>query len=118
MVYFLYNGQTHFKNLAAFAFFKCSFRNKSREKNTEFSKYIWELKERDIILSIGILLSNLSVTYAFLSSSSLHEQILMFCSINTMSLSRNADIETKFTLKRFKDNLYCSVYVIILVFLF
>ena len=27
---------------------KCSFRNKSHEKNTEFSKYVWELKEKDI----------------------------------------------------------------------
>ena len=27
---------------------KCSFRKKCREKNTELSKYIWELKERDI----------------------------------------------------------------------
>ena len=27
---------------------KCSLRNKSREKNTEFSKYVWELKEKDI----------------------------------------------------------------------
>ena len=26
----------------------CSFRNKSREKNTELSKYVWELKEKDI----------------------------------------------------------------------
>ena len=25
-----------------------SFRNKSREKNTELSKYLWELKEKDI----------------------------------------------------------------------
>ena len=27
---------------------KCSFRNKSREKNTELPKYVWELKEKDI----------------------------------------------------------------------
>ena len=26
----------------------CSFRNKSRQKNTELSKYIWELKKKDI----------------------------------------------------------------------
>ena len=26
---------------------KCSFRNKSREKNTELFKHVWELKERD-----------------------------------------------------------------------
>ena len=26
----------------------CSFRNKSREKNTELSKYVWELKKKDI----------------------------------------------------------------------
>ena len=26
----------------------CSFRNKSREKNTELFNYIWELKEKDI----------------------------------------------------------------------
>ena len=25
----------------------CSFRNKSREKNTELSKYVWKLKEKD-----------------------------------------------------------------------
>ena len=34
----------------------CSFRNKSCEKNAELSKYVWELKEKDIILLIGILL--------------------------------------------------------------
>ena len=33
----------------------CSFRNKSCEKNTELSKYFWELKEKDILL-IRILL--------------------------------------------------------------
>ena len=33
-----------------------SFRNKSREKNTELPKYVWELKEKDIILLIVILL--------------------------------------------------------------
>ena len=27
---------------------KCSFRNKSRENNTELSKYVWELKKKDI----------------------------------------------------------------------
>ena len=27
---------------------KCSFRKKSREKTTELSKYVWELKEKDI----------------------------------------------------------------------
>ena len=27
---------------------KCYFRNKSREKNTELSKYVWELKEKNI----------------------------------------------------------------------
>ena len=27
---------------------KCSFRNKSREKNTELFNHVWELKERDI----------------------------------------------------------------------
>ena len=27
---------------------KCSVRNKSREKNTELFKHVWELKERDI----------------------------------------------------------------------
>ena len=35
---------------------KYSFRNKSRKKNIEYSKYVWELKEKDIILLIGILL--------------------------------------------------------------
>ena len=35
---------------------KCSFRNKSPEKNTELSQYLWELKDENIILSIGILL--------------------------------------------------------------
>ena len=36
---------------------KCSFRNKSCEKNTELSNCGWELKERDIvILLVGILL--------------------------------------------------------------
>ena len=33
-----------------------SFRNKSREKDTELSKSVWESKEKDIILLIGILL--------------------------------------------------------------
>ena len=31
----------------------CSFRNKSREKNTELSKYVWELKEKDITYFIN-----------------------------------------------------------------
>ena len=37
---------------------KCLFRNKSREKNTELFKHVWELKEREvlIILLIEILL--------------------------------------------------------------
>ena len=37
---------------------KCFFRNKTCDKNTELSKYIWELKERDFlfILLTGILL--------------------------------------------------------------
>ena len=37
---------------------KCSFRNKSREKNTELSTYTWKLKERErlIILLIEIFL--------------------------------------------------------------
>ena len=36
----------------------CSFRNKSRENNTELFKYLWELKEKEIIIVslIGILL--------------------------------------------------------------
>ena len=32
---------------------KYSFRNKSREKNTELYKYVWKLKERDINYSIN-----------------------------------------------------------------
>ena len=27
---------------------KCSFRNKACERNTKLSKYVWELKEKDI----------------------------------------------------------------------
>ena len=58
----------------------------SREKNTELSKYVWELKEKDVILLIGILLWNRtnmfldpeSVIYAFVRSSLLQEQILMY----------------------------------------
>ena len=29
---------------------KCPFRNKSREKNTELPKYVWQLKEKDIFI--------------------------------------------------------------------
>ena len=68
---------------------KCSFRNKSREKNTELSKYVWELKEKDIKMFVDLG----SVIYVFAKSSLLLEQILMFCSINVMSLSQNAAIE-------------------------
>ena len=49
-----------------------------------------------------------SVIYASVRSSLLQEQILMFCSINLMSLSQNATIEI---------NLYYSLYVVILAFL-
>ena len=71
------------------------------EKNTELSKYVLKLKERDIILLIGILLWNRknmfvdleSVICAFVRSSSFQEQILMFCSINVMSLSQNPGLE-------------------------
>ena len=31
----------------------CSFRIKSREKNTELSKYVWELKDKDVNFSIN-----------------------------------------------------------------
>ena len=31
----------------------CSFRNKSREKNTELSTYVWELKDKDVNFSIN-----------------------------------------------------------------
>ena len=71
--------------------YKCSFRNKSREKNTELSKYVWELKKRSRRICGFVDLE--SVTYAFVRSSLLQEQILMFCSVNVMSLSQNAGIE-------------------------
>ena len=82
--------------------YKCSFRNKSPEKNTELSKYVWKLKEKDINYfinwDIAMILHNMfvdleSVIYAFVRSSLLQEHILMFCSINVMSLSQNAGIE-------------------------
>ena len=54
-----------------------------------------------VILLIGILLGNRrklfvdleSVIYVFVSSSLFQEQILMFCSINVVSLSQNVRIE-------------------------
>ena len=74
-----------------------------REKNIELSKYLWELKEREIliVLLIGSLLWNCrnmfvnlkSMIYAFVRSSLLQEQILMFCPVNVMSLTENAGIK-------------------------
>ena len=62
---------------------------------------IWKRKIR-IILLIRILLRKRrnmfvnfeSLIYVFVRNSLLQEQILMFCSINVMSLSQNASIET------------------------
>ena len=59
----------------------------------------WKRKIR-IILLIGILLRKLrnifvdieTVIYVFVRSSLLQEQVLMFCSINVMTLSQNAGI--------------------------
>ena len=42
----------------------CSFRNKSREKNTKLSKYLWELKEKDIIYFINCNINMKSQKYA------------------------------------------------------
>ena len=78
---------------------KCSFRNKSREKNTGLCKYLRELKERDINCFINwdiarnTFVDLESVTYVFLKSSLLQEQILMFFSIDVMRLSQNAGVE-------------------------
>ena len=81
---------------------KCSFRNKSREKNIELSKYVWELKNRDINYFINwdiamksqkYVCRSRKLIYAFVRSFLLQEQILMFCSINVMSLSENAGTE-------------------------
>ena len=75
----------------------------TREKNTELSKYVWELKEKDINyfinwdidMKLQKMFVNLeSVIYAFVRSSLFSEQILIFCSINVMSISENVHFES------------------------
>ena len=63
----------------------CSFRNKSREKNTELSKYVWELKDKDVNFSfnwdiaINMFVVHENVIYVFARNFLLQEEIHLFC---------------------------------------
>ena len=79
---------------------KCSSTNKSCENSTELSKYVWELKEKNINYFIDWDIAMKaqkhvcgSQIYAFVRISLLLEKMLIFCSINVISLSQNAAME-------------------------
>ena len=79
---------------------KCSFRNKPCEKNTELPKYIWELKEKDINYFINWFCGSQKCDLYIERSSLLQGKIVMFCSINVMSLFQNVVIFKMFTCKK------------------
>ena len=108
---------------------KCSFRNKSREKNTELSKYVWELKEKDINYFINWDIAMKVQKYSCGSQKCdlcICEKLLIARADPNALLNKHDDLvskchhRNKFTLMCFKDrqdNLYYLVYVIILAFL-
>ena len=108
---------------------KCSFRNKSREKSTELSKYVWELKEKDINYFINWDIDMKSHKYVCGSRKydlCICEKLLITRADPNVLLNKRDELvskcrhRNKFILKCFTDrldNLYYSVYAIILVFL-
>ena len=105
---------------------KCSFRNESREKNTELSKYVWELKEKDINWIIAMKVQKY-VCGLQKCDLWICEKVFIARADPNVLLNELDELVSKcrhrneFTLKCFKDrsdNLYCFVYVIIYLFVF
>ena len=108
---------------------KCLFRNKPRDKNTESSKYIWELKERDINYFINWNIAMKSQKYVCASRKCdlcICERLLIAIVDPNVLLNKRDKLVLKcqhriiFTWKCFKDrshNLFIwCMYVIMLVF--
>ena len=86
-----------------FSNYTCSCRNKSREKNTQFSKYVWELKEK--YTNCFINWDDAMKSQKFVCGLQKHDlcncgELLLvradsdvFCCINVMSLFQNSGIE-------------------------
>ena len=90
----------------------CSFTNKSREKNTEMSKYVWELKEKDINYLINWNLDMKSQKNVFGSRQCdlcICERLLISRADPNVLLNKRDELvskcrhRNKFTLKCFKD---------------
>ena len=91
---------------------KCSFRIKSREKKTELSKYVWELKEKDINYFINWDIAMKSHKYACGSRKCdlcVYEKLLIARADPNVLLSKRDEPvskcwhRNKFILKYFKD---------------
>ena len=91
---------------------KCSFRNKSREMNTELSKYVWELKEKDINYFVSWDITMKSHKYVCGSrkcDSCISEKLLIARADPNVLLNKRDKLisksrqRNKFTLKCFKD---------------
>ena len=98
---------------------------KSREKSTELSNYVWELKEKDINYFINWDMAMKSQKYICgsrecelcISGKLLIARADTNVLLNTLDELPSKDRHgVKFTLKCFRDNLYYSVYVTILAF--
>ena len=99
---------------------------KSREKSTELSNYVWELKEKDINYFINWDMAMKSQKYICGSRECelcISEKLLIARGDANFLLNKLDELPSKdrhgskFTLKCFRDNLYYSVYVTILAFL-
>ena len=91
---------------------KCSFTNKSREKNTEFSKYVWELKEKNINYFINwdiAMTAQKHVCGSRKCNLRICETLLIARSDANVLLNKRDELvskcrhSNKFTLKCFKD---------------
>ena len=91
---------------------KCSFRNKSPEKNTELSKCVWELKEKDINYIINWDIAMKSHKYVCGSrkcDQCICEKVLIARADPNVLLNKRDELvskcrhRNKFTLKCFKD---------------
>ena len=90
----------------------CSFRNKSREKSTELSKYVWELKDKDVNFSINWDIAMKSHKYVCGSRKCdlcICEKLLIARGDPYVLLNKRDELVSKcrhtnkFTLKCFKD---------------
>ena len=90
----------------------CSFRNKSREKNTELSKYVWELQEKEINYFINWNIAMKSHKYVCRSRKCnlcICEKLLISRAYPNVLLNKRDELvskcrhRNKFTLKCFKD---------------